>query len=62
VATVSTLNDNVEGIRDVTLSMPRVIARGGIVTNIKPRLDDGERSALRRSAEMLKQASDAITF
>ena len=62
VVTVSTLNEDIEGVRDVTLSMPRVIASRGIVTNIKPRLDDGERLALRRSAEMLKQASDAIPF
>jgi L-lactate dehydrogenase len=62
VVTVSTLNEDIEGVRDVTLSMPRVIAGQGVVTNIKPRLDDEERLALRRSAEMLKQASDAIPF
>jgi L-lactate dehydrogenase len=62
VETVSTVNGDVEGIRDVTLSMPRVIARRGVVTDIKPRLDDAERLALRRSAETLKPASDAITF
>jgi hypothetical protein len=39
-----------------------VIARRGIVTDIPPRLDDGERRALRRSAETLKQAADAIAL
>ena len=62
VETVSTVNGDVEGISQVALSMPRVIARRGVVTDIKPRLDDGERLVLRHSAEVLKQASDAITF
>jgi L-lactate dehydrogenase len=62
VMTVATLNHDVEGVRDVVLSMPRVVAAGGIVTDIKPRLDDGEHLALRRSAEMLKQASAAIAL
>ena len=62
VETVSTVNGDVEGVSQVALSMPRVIARRGVVTDIKPRLDDGERLALRHSAEVLKQASDAITF
>lgn len=62
VETVSTVNGDVEGVSEVALSMPRVIARRGVITDIKPRLDDGERLALRHSAEVLKQASDAITF
>ena len=62
VETVSTVNGDVEGVSQVALSMPRVIARRGVVTDIKPRLDEGERLALRHSAEVLKQASDAITF
>jgi L-lactate dehydrogenase len=62
VETVSTVNGDVEGVKDVALSMPRVIASQGIVTDVKPRLDDGERVALRRSAETLKQASDAVTL
>lgn len=62
VETVSTVNGDVEGVSQVALSMPRVIARRGVVTDIKPRLDDGERLALRHSAEVLKQASAAITF
>ena len=62
VETVSTVNGDVEGVSQVALSMPRVIARRGVVTDIKPRLDEGERLALRHSAEVLKRASDAITF
>lgn len=62
VETVSTVNDEIEGVRDVALSMPRVIARHGIAVDIKPRLDDHERLALRHSAAVLKEVSEAITF
>jgi L-lactate dehydrogenase len=62
VFTVSTVNDDIEGVKQVALSLPRVIASRGIVTDIPPRLDDGERRALRRSAETLKQAADAIAL
>jgi L-lactate dehydrogenase len=62
VFTVSTVNDDIEGVKQVALSLPRVIARRGIVADIPPRLDDGERRAMRRSAETLKQAADAIAL
>ena len=62
VLTVSTVNDDIEGVEQVALSLPRVIARRGIVADIPPRLDDGERRAMRRSAETLKQAAEAIAL
>jgi L-lactate dehydrogenase len=62
VFTVSTINDDIEGVKQVALSLPRVIASRGIVSDIPPRLDDGERRALRRSAETLRQAADAIAL
>jgi L-lactate dehydrogenase len=49
-------------VKQVALSLPRVIASRGIVSDIPPRLDDGERRALRRSAETLRQAADAIAL
>ena len=60
--TVSTVNAEIEGVTDVPLSLPRVIARAGIVADIPPRLDDGERRALRHSAETLKEAACSITL
>jgi L-lactate dehydrogenase len=62
VMTVSTLNDVVEGIEGVALSLPRLIAGRGIVTDIVPHLSQAEHLALRDSAELLKQAADAISL
>ena len=62
VMTVSTLNADVEGVKDVALSLPRVIGRLGVLVDILPHLDEDERQALRRSAETLKQASEPITL
>lgn len=54
VFTVSTLIDGYCGIRDICLSMPAVICRGGIREVIPLTLDPAEEAALRRSAEALK--------
>ena len=62
IMTVSTVNAEIEGVTDVPLSLPRVIARAGIVADIPPRLDEGERRALRHSAETLKEAACSITL
>jgi L-lactate dehydrogenase len=42
----------------VTLSLPSVLGRGGIVEVLEPEMSDEERQSLRRSAESLKQALD----
>lgn len=62
VLTVSTVNADVEGVKDVALSLPRVIGRSGVIADIIPPLNEVEHVALRRSAEILKQASDPITW
>jgi len=54
VMTVSTLVDGYGGIRDVCLSLPAVIHRGGIHRTIPLDLAPGEQAALRRSADTLK--------
>ncbi len=61
VITVSTINDEVEGVRDVALSLPRIVGRAGILQDMQPELNDGEHAALRRSAEILKEAVDSLT-
>ncbi|MCB9949040.1 MAG: L-lactate dehydrogenase [Rhodospirillaceae bacterium] len=61
VMTVSTLNDEVEGVADVALSLPRIVGAAGILQDMQPDLDDGERDALRRSAETLKAAVESMT-
>ena len=45
---------------DVALSLPRVLGAGGVVKTFMPRLDIGERAALKRSAEILKEAADGV--
>lgn len=60
VLTVSALTAEVEGVQDVTLSLPRVVGAQGASTPLWPELDAGERAALRRSAEILKQAADGL--
>jgi L-lactate dehydrogenase len=40
----------------VTLSLPSVVGRGGVLEVLEPEMSDEERDGLRRSAETLKQA------
>jgi len=59
---VSAPTARVEGIENVTLSLPRVIGAAGIVSTLVPELDEGERLALRRSAEILKAATEGLAL
>jgi len=47
-------------VRDVALSLPRVLGADGVVTTFMPSLDDGERAALKRSAEILKELTEGL--
>ncbi|MCS6860137.1 MAG: L-lactate dehydrogenase [Abditibacteriales bacterium] len=58
--TVSMLNPYVEGVPDVALSLPRIIGRDGVLATLTPTLNADERAALRRSAEILKEATTQI--
>lgn len=60
VLTVSALTPEVEGVRDVALSLPRVVGRNGAGDALWPDLDADERAALRRSAEVLKAAGEGL--
>ena len=60
VMTVAIINEEVGGIREVALSLPRVIGREGVLLNVDPALDLEEVEALRRSATILKEAADAL--
>ena len=48
------------GVRDVALSLPRVLGARGVVTTFMPNLDAGECAALKRSVEILKQAAEEL--
>ena len=58
--TFSTLTPECQGVRDVALSLPRVLGAGGVVKTFMPNLDSGERAALKRSAEILKEAAEGV--
>jgi len=58
--TVSAVTDDCEGVRDVAVSLPRVLGAQGVMRTLAPELDDVERSALRRSAEVLAEAGRAL--
>jgi L-lactate dehydrogenase len=60
VLTVSIRNPSVAGIEDVALSLPRVIGATGVVATLHPSLTPHEEAALRRSAEVLKEASRGL--
>ena len=60
--TCSMLTAECEGVREVALSLPRVLGAGGVVKTFMPNLDAGERVALRRSAEILKKAAKGVRF
>jgi L-lactate dehydrogenase len=55
VLTVSRLQSGVAGINDVALSMPTLVGRNGAARIIEPLMDDGERSALIQSAEIIRE-------
>jgi L-lactate dehydrogenase len=54
--TVSMLTEDVEGVGPITLSLPRVVGRSGVVRTLLPTLDAGERALLRRSAATIEEA------
>jgi L-lactate dehydrogenase len=50
------LTDDVEGVGPITLSLPRIVGRSGVVRTLWPSLETGERAALRRSAATIEEA------
>jgi L-lactate dehydrogenase len=62
VLTVSRIQHGALGLHDVALSLPAIVGRGGAVEVIESSLDDPEREALFRSAELLASARRSITL
>jgi L-lactate dehydrogenase len=56
ILTVSRVQEGAAGIRDVTLSLPAIVAPNGAFEVIEPEMDSQEREALERSAEVLRHA------
>lgn len=60
--TVSIFTPAVEGVNEVTLSLPRIIGRNGVETTLYPTLDENEHRALHRSAALLKEVTLSIGY
>lgn len=60
VMTVSCLTADVLGLRDVALSLPRVVGAGGVSATLWPELDADETEGLRASAQILRETMDAL--
>ena len=60
VLSVSIATPDVLGVRDVALTIPRVVGAQGVVVDLFPDLDPEETDALRRSAEVIRDATDAV--
>ena len=56
VLTVSKVEDDVEGIGPVAVSLPRVVAREGVLDTLMPKINDEEHAALKRSASVIAEA------
>ena len=56
VLTVSRVQDGSLGLGDVALSLPTIVDSAGAVEVVPPMMDAGEREALERSAEVLRNA------
>lgn len=62
VLTVSILTPEVEGVEEVSLSIPRVVGANGVVATLPQALSDEEHPALRKSAEILKESASEIGY
>jgi L-lactate dehydrogenase len=62
VLSVSIVTKEIEGVRDVALSVPRVVGRDGITADLFPDLDAGEQAALHRSATLLRGLFDSVVL
>jgi len=58
--TVSAPMDEVEGIADVSLSLPHLLGGEGILSNFMPSMSSEERSELKESAKIIRRAIDEL--
>ncbi|HUP45812.1 MAG TPA: L-lactate dehydrogenase [Thermoanaerobaculia bacterium] len=60
VITVSRVHEDIEGVRDVALSLPVVVTPRGAEQVIVPEMTKEERAALQRSAAVLRRAIESV--
>jgi L-lactate dehydrogenase len=61
ILTVCAPTQNVEGVSDVTLALPRLVGGSGVLATIPLALSDEERSLLKRSATTLQEAISSLS-
>ncbi len=62
VLSVSTVTENVEGVPDVPLSLPRVVGAGGVHADLTPPLSAEEREALRNGATIIADLARSLSL
>jgi L-lactate dehydrogenase len=62
VLSISTLTHDIGGVASVTLSLPRVLTRRGITSELRPDLDDTETAALAASARILAATEASLSL
>ena len=60
VLTVSRVQDGVLALDDIAISLPAIVGAAGAADVVQPQLDDAERAALERSADVLRQAITSL--
>lgn len=62
VLTCCTPVREIEGVTDVTLSLPHIVSATGVTEPLYPGLDEAECASLKRSAEILKSALISVGY
>ncbi|NKN37003.1 L-lactate dehydrogenase [Agrobacterium sp. a22-2] len=60
VLSVSIVTSEVAGVRDVALSVPRVVGAKGVLQDLFPHLNESESADLLKSALLLKERADSV--
>jgi len=60
ILTVCTPLPQVEGVKNVTVSLPHLVGGGGVLDTLYPALSETEHQALDRSARIIREAIDGL--
>lgn len=60
ILTVCAPEDDVEGVRDVTVALPRLVGGMGVIDTFPPTLSEAEHVALEKSASVVRSAIDSL--
>ena len=60
VMTLTTCHADTDEFEGVSLSLPRVVGAKGVIATLHPDLSEEERTSLRRSADILREAADQL--